>query len=292
MITGTVATISTVHRVAGVPTDAPTDTVSLIVVQPNGSEKTALEGAISHDGTGKYSKAILGTESGLWHYRWEIEGDVADEDTFEMESEFDDQPADLTDLRVLVPKGRRACEGPFGLPNGLPPLSDEQVYQMVADACSEVQLLTGTLFGHELAVKKRDPLRGFPTDWKTDAILTESEGAVIVTQAAINFVYHLFREAKTSETIKDEGQEWTWEKSANLMVLQVKQLTEARDKALEMLERTNAPLDMWISSVAERDKLGAMYLEPWVAEIGAPVPYTGLAGATTGGFDYRFGTWG
>jgi hypothetical protein len=75
-------------------------------------------------------------------------------------------------------------------------------------------------------------------------------------------------------------------------VLQVKQLTEARDKALEMLERSNAPLDAWISSVAERDKLGAMYLEPWVTEIGASVPYTGLAGSTMGGFDYRFGTWG
>lgn len=291
-ITGSVVTQRTKNLVNNVATDAPPGSLSFEVIQPSGQVKIAQEEDISHDGVGKYSKAVLGDESGLWHYRWLIEGEVADEGDFEMESVFDEQPPDLTDLRVLVPKARRACEGPFGLPAGFPALTDDQVYAIVADACAEVQLLTGTLFGHELHVKRRDPLRGFPTAWNTNAILSESEGAVIVTQAAINFVYHLFREAKTSETIKDEGQEWTWDRSANLMVLQVKQLIEARDKALEMLERIHAPLDSYISSVAERDKIAAVYLEPWVTEVGAPVPYTGLSGATTGGFDFRFGTFG
>lgn len=291
-ITGTAQTLRTKNLVNNVATDAPPNTVSLLVIKPSGEEIVAQEDSISHDSTGNYSKTVLGDQSGIWHYRWVIEGEVAGEGDFTMESEFDEQPPDLTDLRVLVPKTRRACEGPYGPPAGLPVLSDEQVYQIVADACAEVQLLTGTLFGHELRVKKRDPLRGFPTDWNTDVILTEWEGAVIVTQAAINYVYHLFREAKSGETIKDEGQEWTWSRSANLLVLQVKQLSETRDKAIEMLERVNAPLDVYVSSVAERDKFAAAFLEPWVSEIGAPVPYAGLGGASPGGFDYRFGTWG
>lgn len=294
MINGSQTTIRSnlTDETTGLPADA-TGALSLIVITPSGLEKVYNEGEIAHIGTGKYQRAILGNENGLWHYRFIDEHNVVEEGTFEVESVFlPEGPPDLTDLRVLVPKARRACEGPFGPPPNLPTLTDEQIYQMVADACGDVLVLTGSFFGHQLLVKKRDPLVGFPTDWRTEVELTEAEGGVIVAQAAINYIFHLFRETKTNETIKDEGQEWTWQRSANLLVLQVKQLTEARDKAIEMLERMHAPMESWISTVAERDKLAAIYLEPYVAEIGAPVPYAGLSGAYTGGFDFRFGTWG
>jgi hypothetical protein len=293
--TGSVATIrGTLTNPAGTePEDAPTGTLKLLLVAPTGSEKAYSEGEIEHDGVGLYHVDVEANISGLWHYQWTVEDSTVEEGTFSAESEFDQgEVPDLTDLRVLVPRARRACEGPYGPPDGKPELLNEQIYQMVADACSEIILYTGTLFGHELQVKKRDPIVGFPTDWKTEVMLSEWESAVIINQTGLNFVLHLIRDTKTAETIKDEGQEWAWQSSANLLQAQLKILSEGRDKAIEMLERLKAPLDSYISTVAERDKIAAIYLEPWVAEVGAPVPYSGLGGATQGGFDFRFGTWG
>lgn len=197
----------------------------------------------------------------------------------------------------MIPRCRRAIDGPRATSSAsvAATLSDSEVLGLVADSTANVILLTGgsLVFGYELVATHFDPFYMAPDQWATSAPLSPLAQDVVIAQAGIDFYAQRLRSSDfTAETLKNEGEEWAWERSANVMAAQLKLLAEIRDRALEMLERINAPLDRYVSSVAERDKLAAVYLEPWVAEIGAPVPYAGLSGAYAGGYDFRFGTFG
>lgn len=251
---------------AGVAKDAEPGTLTLRVFAPSGAEKKYTQAELEHGAvnSGDYWKYVLGSETGLYHYRWYVEKDVADEGTFETESDFDTPGApDLTDLRVLVPAARRAMEGPYGPPAGKAALSGEQVYQAVADACADVILYAGTLFGHELKVKARDPLVGFPTQWQTDTELSVWEGAVIVNQAALDYFFHLFRDFKTSETIQNEGTQWTYELSAGVIKNYLDSLRDNRDKAIAALRLHHPVLDRYASNIRVRDQATVAVIEWW-----------------------------
>jgi hypothetical protein len=257
-------------RIKGTFTDAdgvakdPSGKLSLLIVDPAGVEVTLEGGSLTKDAVGIWHGFILANVAGLWNYRWLDEGESADEGTFEVESSFEEGlTPDLTDLRVIVPRARRACEGPYGAPAGRPALQNEQIYQMVADSCSEIILFSGSLFGQELEVKSRDPLVGFPTAWKTGRMLTEWETALIVTQVALDYFFHLFRDMKTSETQKNEGTEWTWTLSANVLRNYLENLKSQRDMALEGLRRHHPVLDVYASNIRVRDQATVGILEWW-----------------------------
>lgn len=277
-ITGSTVTLRTTlsNPDTGAPEDASADTLSLTVTDPNGGKNTYAEGVLTHDATGKYHKAFVPDISGLWHYRWEVEGSAADEGTFEMESDFEPvEEPDLTDIAVLVPRARRKVEGPWGNPNARPALLDSQIYAMVADACSEVVMLSGSIFHHELIVKKRDPLKGFPTEWRTNTVLSEYETAVIAAQVALNYYYFLFRDMKISETIKNEGTEWTYSLSANVIKNYLESLIKERDEAIAGLRINNPVLDMFASNIRVRDQATVAVLEWWdtnAVSIGGGLP--------------------
>jgi hypothetical protein len=163
------------------------------------------------------------------------------------------------DIRVLVPRVRRAVEGVGG--NGV--LTDNQVKDLVADAIADVILYSGGLFGHELLVTAT--LSGgvpVPTEYATEPALTLAEGSVIAAQAALN---HLTRELallKTGETIRDEGQEWSWQTSAQAVSERVKELREARDRALEVIAAQQYVPVTFTSFLAVRDRCVAGLIEP------------------------------
>lgn len=170
---------------------------------------------------------------------------------------------DLTDLKVLLPRVRRKVEGPWGNPNGRAEIAEAVLYNMIADACGEIVMLSGSFFHHQLLVKARDPIAGFPTEWQTDTILTEWEGAIVTSQAALNYYYYLFRDMKISETIKNEGTEWTFSLSANVIRNYLESLRDERDKAIEGL-RINIPvLDRFASNIRVRDQATVAVLEWW-----------------------------
>lgn len=203
---------------------------------------------------------------------------------------------DVRDLRVLIPETRRAIDGPTATSSAAvsASLQDDEVLGLIADATAEVILMTGgsTTFGYQLVVVDRDPFYLAPIAWMTDTPRDPNADVVIRAQAAINFFFQKVQNLKMSEEISDEGQTWSYSFSAQLVRDQMRFLIDTRDRALGMLAAINAPLDTWISLVAERDRMAAVYLEPYVEEIGAPVPYAGLGGADPGAFDYRFGTIG
>lgn len=171
--------------------------------------------------------------------------------------------ADLTDLAVLIPWARRACEGPYGPPSGQQSMPDEVVYPMIADACSEIILYSGSLFGHRLEVTARDPIAGYPTQWKTDKVLNQWESAVIICQLALDYWRFLFRDTKTSVKIANEGTSYEYTVSANVIGGYLKQLAADRDKALNGLREHNPVLDQWASVIRVRDPATVALLEWW-----------------------------
>jgi hypothetical protein len=184
--------------------------------------------------------------------------------------------ADLTDLAVLIPWARRACEGPFGPQLGQATLADDQVYPMIADAASEIVLYSGSLFGQNVNVTQRDPIAGYPIQWKTDRVLTQWEGAIIISQVALDYWRFLLPSVKISESIKNEGTEWVRQLSANVIRDYLKMLQSERDNALKGLRAHNPVLDRYASNIRVRDQATVAILEWW--DNNAPDAAPGLPG--------------
>lgn len=209
---------------------------------------------------------------------------------------------DLRDLRVLIPACRRAIDGPTALASGSVSvtLDDQEVLALVADATAELILNTASrdgsvmnAFGNQLVVAQRDPFYLAPIAWMTDQPRSTAQDAAILSQAALNHYFWMLKGMKTSETMKNEAVEWTYTiLSPAVLLAWIQYLIGNRDKAIAALQSINVVMDVYISLVAERDRLSATWLEPWVTEIGAPVPYVGGGGQGPLEYDYRFNTWG
>lgn len=172
---------------------------------------------------------------------------------------------DAADIRVLIPRTRRALEGPEGSASASvgSTLTDTEVTALIADAISNIILYSGSFFLKTLEVTDRDENYMAPIAWKTSEPLTESEVTVVATQAALDFLFHRVVDMKTSERIRNEAQEWEWTKSAQLLTEWVKALKEARDRALIGLTRANPALDVYVSFLEVRDSHTAGIIEPW-----------------------------
>ena len=282
MIAGTTAKITTAvtNPVTGAPENAAEGTLKLIVWDPAGEEHTYINEepareAEAKTGTGLYEYEISVPSNGLWHYRWETGNGGADEGEFEVES-ADHRVAgevDLFDLKVILPRARRKVEGPWGNPNGRSPIPDGELYNMIADAVGDTMMLAGSWWQNQILVKSRDALAGFPTAWTTENQLTEWETAVISAQVALNYYYFLFRDMQISQTIKNEGSEWSYTLSANVIRNYLESLRDERDKAIAGL-RVNIPvLDRCASNIRVRDQATVAVLE-WF-DINSP----GLSGS-------------
>lgn len=260
--------------------DAPTGLVGTLTVEILNQDQTVhtapTSEGIAESAAGVYASTVVAPlELGAYLVRWNTGAGTFDQDLHVIA-----QPApvgegiepaplepnagpDLRDLRVLVPRARRATEGPWGAPLGKTSLTDDQLYDMVADACAQVILDSGTLFGHEIVVTERDETVGFPKAWRTDAVLTEWESTILSIQTALNYYFFLFRDMKTSETIKNEGTEWTYTLSANVIKNYLESLRAERDKALAGLQLHKPILTRYVSNIRVRDQATVAVLEWW-----------------------------
>ncbi len=225
---------------------------------------------------GVYTVTLTATEEpGTFFVVWEAGGATVKQELSILEAGFEpgsgelpglplpEGGPDLTDLKVLLPRARRKVEGPWGNPNGRAEIAEDVLYNMIADACGEIVMLSGSFFHHQLLVKSRDPIAGFPTDWRTDTELTEWESAVITSQVALNYYYYLFRDMKISEAIETEGTKWTYSLSANVLRNYLESLRDERDKAIAGL-RVNIPvLDRMASNIRVRDQATVAVIEWW-----------------------------
>lgn len=293
-VVGEVVTLrATLRDESGAPVDP--SVVTLLVTDPSGTQ--TLYNAPNHVGTGIFTQDVTLDSKGIWRYRWETEGVVdATEGTLDVGTIFGDPVTDARDLRVLIPACRRAIDGPQAVASDSPAatLDDQQVLGLLADATAELILQThgNEAFGYQLMATRRDPFYMAPVAWATDRPRAPAADAAILSQAALDHYFWLIKLLKVTQTIKNEAVSWDYSLSANVIAAWVQYLIANRDKAVQSLISINAPMDAYISLVAERDRLSAAWLEPWVTEVGAPVPYAGGGGSGPLEYDYRFGTWG
>lgn len=171
------------------------------------------------------------------------------------------------DVRVLIPRVRRAIDGPTAIGSAAvsSTLDDDQVTGLIADAIAEIIFYTGGAWGHDLNVTTRDTTYGAPVAWTIDPVLTEAEQTVVTAQAALDYYFHQLAETRISETIRDEGQEWSWATSAAAVAERIRELRAARDRALELVQSAEPLTVAFVSFLAERDGYTAALVEPYVA---------------------------
>src|SRR4051812_16914242 len=167
------------------------------------------------------------------------------------------------DIRILVPRVRRAVEG-VGTDSLL---SDDQVKDLVADAIANVILFTGGVFGKQLVVVERDATTNVPVEYATSEPLTLPEGSVVAFEAAIQHTFFALRDMKVQETIRDEGQEWSYTLSTTLVRDHLKWLQAQRDRALNDVQGPTPVA--YVSFLAERDRYVAAAVEPFVLGAGS-----------------------
>lgn len=185
------------------------------------------------------------------------------------------------DIRELGPRVQRAVEGVVQQKWLLTP---DEIKDVTADACAEIVLYTGSVFGSQLLVTVRDVDTNAPAEYATSVELTPAQASVVSAQAALDYFHHRFAGMKMSEQISDEASHWEYSLSPNLLIAQLKLLQDTRDKALEAVAAQNGGFDTYISFLSERDVTTSRFIEPWV--YGHPEGYGLGAGGLEG--DFRF----
>lgn len=196
-----------------------------------------------------------------------------------------------TNIRVLVPRVRRALEGPASVPApfGLGSLTDDEVRDVVADAMSDVILYNGSLFGKDLVIAERDE-NSIPTEYTTSDELTLPEGSVIAAQAALDYFVRSWSTLKTMESIADEAQTWEWQRSAQLLTAALKQLVADRDRALAAIAADEGiGTDSYTSFLSIRDRHVSAMIEPWTRP-GGTFALEARGGGEFLVEDFRFGS--
>lgn len=168
------------------------------------------------------------------------------------------------DVRVLIPRVRRAIDGPAATGSAAPStsLDDEQITGLIADAIAEVIFYTSGNWGYSLGVTTRDPVYGAPTGWTIDPELDDPAATVVTAQAALDYYFVGLSTAKTSETIRDEGQEWSWSTSSAAVAERIRELRAQRDRALDIIQAATPVAAAFVSFLAERDRFTAALVEP------------------------------
>lgn len=181
-----------------------------------------------------------------------------------------DPVTDLRDVRVLIPRTRRALDGPeaTGSASVSARLSDDQLTAVIADAIADVIFYSSGSFGKKLEVIERDPSYMAPIAWRTSEELSEEEASVVIAQAALNYFFNSLSTLKTSESTREADREWSWQVSASAIAERVKELRAQRDRAIELLSAQNIVAEAWINTLAVRDSYTDMLIEPWVFEGG------------------------
>jgi hypothetical protein len=174
---------------------------------------------------------------------------------------------DRKDIRVLIPRMRRALDGPQATGSASPStsLDDEQVTNVIADAIADVIFYSNGAFGHSLIVKERDDYYQAPVAWETSEELREEEATVIIAQAALNYFYNTLTEMKTQQTIRRADEEWSYTISATAMSERIKSLRDARDAALSELQSVGLVSEAWINTLLVRDARTDVLIEPYQA---------------------------
>lgn len=258
------------------------DTLELTYVDPAGTESdpiTADETLDDDSNVVLYSVNFqLDEQVGLYGFTWTATEPALNESgTFYAIPPVVGRTLDPTDVRVLIPRLRRALFGPARADHTQ--LTEDEMRDLAADTIAELILLDADAFGYQLLVTATDPVYGAPCAWQTSEALSEAAQTVIAMQGALGWHARKLSSIKTSSTIRDESTEWSYSISAQALRDYFKHLQAERDAALAALRADNPVLDRTASILAARDSYVAAAVEPFTQE-------AGLGGQEQ---DWRFG---
>jgi hypothetical protein len=176
---------------------------------------------------------------------------------------------DLKDIRVLIPRMRRALDGPEATSSAVSGvMSDEQVGNAIADSIASVIFYTNGGWGRKLIVTERDSYYMAPIAWETDEPLGDDEATAVIAQAALDHFHFALSEMKTSETLRNEGEEWQWAISASALAERIRNLRALRDEAIAKLMSQGNVAEEWVNTLAIRDQYTDALIEPWLGGAG------------------------
>lgn len=197
--------------------------------------------------------------------------------------------SDPVNIRVMVPRVRRALVNAAGTVSVPSDLTDDAIKDATADSCAAIVLYTGNLFGKQLLVVATDADTGAPAEYATSAALGLDEQTLVAAQAALDHFFATMVTTHISERVADEASSYEWVRSASLLKDGLALLKSARDDALEALYRRDLPLDGYVSFLAVRDLHVAAMIEPTTV-LGSGTAYGGYGSGVWGQeADYRFG---
>lgn len=235
------------------------DDVTFEYVKPDGTTDTVATAEVD----GVWSVNFIADDIGLYGFTFSAtEPDLKESGTFLVEPTAVGRVISATDLRVLVPRMRRALFGPARAAQTA--LTESEIIDLAADSISRLILLAPDHFGYTLLVAARDPVYGAPSAWETGSELSLAAQTVVATQAVLDYWTHELRTLKVQESIKDEAQEWSWSISAQALRDHLNFLKGERDAALAALAASSPILDQYASFLAVRDATTSRLIEPWV----------------------------
>lgn len=180
----------------------------------------------------------------------------------------------------MIPRTRRALDGPSAIDAGAPEstLGDEEIELLIADSVADIIFYTQGTWGYTLSGSEPDSY-GAPTEFAIDPDLPLEHQTIVIAQAALNHFYHSVKNGRVAETIANEAQSWSWQKSATLLNEYFKMLRDQRDRAIEFaMAGGGSGMEAYVSFIAVRDAVTSRIVEPYVD--------TALVGAVQ--IDYRF----
>ena len=170
---------------------------------------------------------------------------------------------DLDDVRIMIPRVRRALDPVSPSATAASAYSDDQIKDIVADSVGMLIMIGGSDFPFTLNVESRASGTNYPEEYTTDPELPIEVQNVVAYQAAIEQCFGELRELKTKEKISNEGSEWSWEKSASIIKEKIRSLQDMRDRALKRLNSENFPVDVFVNMLEVRDETLNRQMEPY-----------------------------
>ncbi len=165
--------------------------------------------------------------------------------------------ADLLDIKVLVPRVRRA------LGEAAEGLTDQEVTERVADAVAGILLFTEGEMSLRLEVAARDDDFGAPISWQTSRELTEEEAVVFALQAAIDSLTRDLSQTFTAEKFSNPIDSYEYQRSATALTEQIKGLRADRDRAVDVLLNAGRVSVSWVNTLGVRDRETDQLVEPF-----------------------------
>jgi hypothetical protein len=160
---------------------------------------------------------------------------------------------DDRDVRIIVPRIRRALEPGVAVASAASGYTDDMLKDVAADAVAELILIGGPSFPFTLSVSSADA-SGFAQEYLMDPAPDLSTQSLVAAQAAIGQVWNQLSTLRISEKISNESGSWEYQKSATILRDKIKALFSLRDEALAQMKLANVvpALDTFTSLLRTR----------------------------------------